>query len=46
VVARHAWRTALLLKRRRPDLAFAALDAQSTGVILITNLDPSSQVNS
>ena len=33
------WRTALLLKRRRPDLAMTVLDAATTGLVLITNLD-------
>jgi hypothetical protein len=36
------WRTALLLKRLRPDLSITALDAFPTGLILITNLDPQS----
>jgi hypothetical protein len=36
------WRCALLLKRRRPDLGITALDAPPTGLVLITNLDPSS----
>ena len=35
------WRTAILLKRRRPDLSFTVLDASPTGLVLITNLDPS-----
>lgn len=34
------WRTALLLKRRRPDLRMIVLDAAPTGLVLITNLDP------
>jgi hypothetical protein len=34
------WRTALLLKRRRPDLQITVLDAAPTGLVLITNLDP------
>jgi hypothetical protein len=34
------WRTALLLKRRRPDLKIIVLDAAETGLVLITNLDP------
>lgn len=38
------WRTALLLKRIRPDLNITALDAQSTGLLLITNLDPASSI--
>jgi hypothetical protein len=37
------WRTALLLKRRRPDLVVTALDASPTGLVIITNLDPSSR---
>ena len=36
------WRTALLLRRRRPDLVLTVLDAQPTGLILVTNLDPKS----
>lgn len=38
------WRTALLLKRRRPDLSIVALDAAPTGLILVTNVDPASKV--
>ncbi len=36
------WRTALLLKRLRPDLSIVTLDAVPTGLVLITNLDPAS----
>ena len=36
------WRCALLLKRHRPDLRITALDSPPTGLVLITNLDPSS----
>ena len=36
------WRCALLLKRWRSDLRIIALDAPHTGLVLITNLDPSS----
>jgi hypothetical protein len=50
VVASHhgwwtgdVWRTALLLKRVRPDLRFLVLDAAPTGLVLITNLDPTSR---
>jgi hypothetical protein len=38
------WRTALLLKRVRPDLQITALDAQPTGLVLVTNLDPDNRV--
>ncbi len=38
------WRTALLLKRRRPDLHITAIDAFPTGLVLITNLDPDSRI--
>ncbi len=38
------WRTALLLKRHRPDLRLVALDAAPTGLVLITNLDPQSSL--
>jgi hypothetical protein len=34
------WRTALYLKRYRPDLDVTCLDAADTGLVLITNLDP------
>jgi hypothetical protein len=37
------WRTALLLKRKRRDLRIVTVDAQPTGLVLITNLDPKSQ---
>jgi len=37
------WRTALLLKRARPDLMITTLDAQPSGLVLITNLDPDSE---
>ncbi len=40
--AGDVWRTALLLKRKRPDLSIVALDAFATGLLLITNLDPTS----
>jgi methyltransferase family protein len=36
------WRCALLLKRRRRDLRIIAVDAPPTGLVLITNPDPSS----
>jgi hypothetical protein len=35
------WRTALLLKRVRPDLRIGAFDARPSGLIIVTNLDPS-----
>ncbi len=38
------WRTALLLKRRRPDLRMVVLDAAPTGLVLISNLDPGSRL--
>lgn len=34
------WRTAYLLKHKRPDLNIMCLDAAPTGLIVITNLDP------
>jgi hypothetical protein len=40
--AGDVWRTALLLKRRRPDLEITAYAAPPTGLICITNLDPTS----
>jgi hypothetical protein len=40
--AGDVWRTALLLKRRRPDLEITAYDAPPTGLICVTNLNPKS----
>jgi protein O-GlcNAc transferase len=37
------WRTALLLKRHRPELRLMVLDAAPTGLVLITGLDPRSK---
>jgi len=36
------WRTALALKRLRPELQISAFDAPGTGLIAVTNLDPGS----
>jgi len=36
------WRTALLLKRRRPDLEITAYAAPPTGLVCVTNLSPHS----
>jgi hypothetical protein len=36
------WRTALLLKRRRPDLQITAYAAPPTGLVCVTNLSPGS----
>jgi hypothetical protein len=46
---RHAWagdvwRTALLLKRWRPDLEISAFAAPPTGLVCVTNLSPGSGV--
>jgi len=35
--AGDVWRTALLLKRKRPDLHMLTLDAKPTGLVLISN---------
>lgn len=40
--AGDVWRTSLLLKRFRPDLRMTVLDANPTGLVIITNLDPAS----
>jgi hypothetical protein len=40
--AGDVWRTALLLKRRRPDLQIDSYDSGPTGLVCITNLDPRS----
>jgi len=37
------WRTALLLKRKRPDLEILSLDAHPTGLLAITNLCPNNK---
>jgi hypothetical protein len=37
------WKTALALKKYRPDLEMLCLDAQPTGLVLITNLMPTRQ---
>jgi hypothetical protein len=42
--AGDVWRTALLLKRRRPDLEITAYDAPPTGLVCVTNLSPHSNV--
>lgn len=36
------WRTALLLKRRRPDLSITAYAAPPSGLLCVTNLSPTS----
>jgi hypothetical protein len=38
--AGDVWRTALLLKRYRPDLRMIVIDASPTGLVLLTNLNP------
>jgi hypothetical protein len=43
--AGDVWRTALLLKRRRPDLEITAYAAPPTGLVCITNLSPGSTVS-
>jgi hypothetical protein len=40
--AGDVWRTALLLKRRRPDLQITAYAAPPTGLVCVTNLSPGS----
>ncbi|MEJ0020787.1 MAG: class I SAM-dependent methyltransferase [Acetobacteraceae bacterium] len=40
--AGDVWRTALLIKRRRPDLEITAYAAPPTGLVFITNLNPAS----
>ncbi len=39
--AGDVWKTLVILTRHRPDLKIYALDAPPTGLVLITNLDPS-----
>jgi hypothetical protein len=38
------WKMVLILREYRPDLRVYAFDAALTGVIIVTNLDPQSQV--
>jgi hypothetical protein len=38
------WKTIILLKKYRPDLKLLCLDAPPTGLVLITNLNPSSKL--
>ena len=40
--AGDVWRTALLLKRRRPDLEITAYATPPTGLVCVTNLSPNS----
>jgi hypothetical protein len=42
--AGDVWKTAAILKQTRKDLKFVAYDASPTGLIAITNLDPSSKL--
>ena len=42
--AGDVWRTALLLKRRRPDLEITAYAAPPTGLVCVTNLSPDSTI--
>ena len=42
--AGDVWKTVVALKTYRPDLAITAWDAQPTGLMAITNLDPTSTV--
>lgn len=38
------WKTVIALKKYRPDIKIQALDAPPTGLIICTNLDPSSRL--
>jgi hypothetical protein len=38
--AGDVWRTSLLLRRYRPDLSMTVLDAEPSGLVVITNLNP------
>jgi len=38
--AGDVWKTALLLKRERPDLHITAINAPPTGLVIVTNLNP------
>jgi predicted O-methyltransferase YrrM len=38
------WKAVLVLRKFRPDLRIHAFDAEPTGLIMVTNLDPASRV--
>ncbi len=40
--AGDVWKTVVLLKRFRPDLRIYSFDAEPTGLVVVTNLDPAS----
>ncbi len=40
--AGDVWKTVVLLKRFRPDLRITSFDAEPTGLVVVTNLDPAS----
>ena len=42
--AGDGWKVMLILKKYRPDLHILALDAPPTGLVYVTNLDPTSTV--
>ena len=42
--AGDVWKVPVILRRFRPDLHIVAVDAAPTGLILVTNLDPTSKV--
>jgi hypothetical protein len=42
--AGDVWKTVVLLRRFRPDLRIYSFDAQPTGLVAVTNLDPASTV--
>jgi hypothetical protein len=42
--AGDVWKTVVILKRTRPELKIVAYDAQPTGLVAVTNLDPNSTV--
>lgn len=42
--AGDVWKTVLALQKHRPDLRIHAYDAPPTGLVVVTNLDPASEV--
>jgi hypothetical protein len=38
------WKTVLILRKYRPDLRIETFDAALTGLVVVTNLDPASQI--
>jgi hypothetical protein len=40
----NVWRTALALKRFRPELTMTAIDAKPTGLLIVSRLEPENTI--